>query len=367
MPQDNIIDSTEIVIIKIGGSSITNKANEETLNENAIDWFAKLIASCVHTSFLNHAITTKLDEEDNQSSIIEEERKKFKFIVVHGAGSFGHHSAKRYGLQCGKAALLNDTNNNNNNNNNNNSSSGGSDSITQQERKRYQMEGLSKTRHSVQKLNAAMVGKLLDHGVNAVSISPGVSFPGMRSYGSSITSNKNVDEDSSNSSVAAMELLCESIRQSLDAGLLPVIHGDACLLDETHAGILGGDTLVEGLVGSKTMKESIHKVIFITDVAGVFTSDPKTTDDARLIRSLRVDTITGEVTSDEDTLAEMDIGGSSHAHDVTGGLKAKLGAAVTAVQCGKDVIIAKCCSESAEKFVQGDSCTEAGTVISRKL
>jgi isopentenyl phosphate kinase len=90
----------------------------------------------------------------------------------------------------------------------------------------------------------------------------------------------NVDEDSSNSSVAAMELLCESIRQSLDAGLLPVIHGDACLLDETHAGILGGDTLVEGLVGSKIMKESIHKVIFITDVAGVFTSDPKTNDDA---------------------------------------------------------------------------------------
>jgi isopentenyl phosphate kinase len=361
MPQDNVIDSTEIVIIKIGGSSITNKANEETLNEHAIDWFAKLIASCVHTSFLHHTIPAKLDDEDNQSSIIDEGRKKFKFIVVHGAGSFGHHSAKRYGLQCGKAALLNDASNSNNSNN---SSSG---SGSQQERKRYQMEGLSKTRHSVQKLNAAMVGKLLDHGVNAVGISPGVSIPGMRSYGSSITSKKNVDEDSSNSSVAAMELLCESIRQSLDAGLLPVIHGDACLLDETHAGILGGDTLVEGLVGSKKMKESIHKVIFITDVAGVFTADPKTNDDAILIRSLRVDMTTGEVTSDEDTLAEMDIGGSSHAHDVTGGLKAKLGSAVTAVQCGKDVIIAKCCSESAEKIVQGDSCTEAGTVISRRV
>lgn len=360
MAQDNIIDSTEIVIIKIGGSSITNKANEETLNEHAIDWFAKLIASCVHTSFLHHTITTKLDEEDDDQSSTIEEKKKFKFIVVHGAGSFGHHSAKRYGLQCGKAALLNDASNNNNNN----SSAGSDSSGTQQERKRYQMEGLSKTRHSVQKLNAAMVGKLLDHGVNAVGISPGVNIPGMRSYGSSITS-KNVDEESS-SSVAAMELLCESIRQSLDAGLLPVIHGDACLLDETHAGILGGDTLVEGLVGSKKMKESIHKVIFITDVAGVFTSDPKTNDDARLIQSLRVDMTTGEVTSDDKALAEMDIGGSSHAHDVTGGLKAKLGSAVTAVQCGKDVIIAKCCSESAEKFVQGDSCTEAGTVISRR-
>eukprot|EP00957_Ditylum_brightwellii_P134829 10279909-Ditylum_brightwellii.AAC.1 len=103
------------------------------------------------------------------------------------------------------------------------------------------MEALSKTRHSVQKLNAAMVQTLLDYGVNAVGISPGVSIPGMRAYGSSSSSS------SSSGGAAAMDLLCESICQSLDAGLLPVIHGDACLLDDNDAGILGGDTLVEGL------------------------------------------------------------------------------------------------------------------------
>jgi isopentenyl phosphate kinase len=354
-----------VIIIKIGGSSITNKATEETLNQDAIDWFAKLISASVHTSFLFSEKEEKDRDDDTTTTPEAEARKKPKFVVVHGAGSFGHHSAKRYGLQCGKAALL--------------TGNGGelspatdekcSISSLLQRRKRYQMEALSKTRHSVQKLNAAMVGSLLDHGVNACGISPGVSIPGMRAYGSCCSTNNS--NNNQGSSDAAMDLLCESINQSLHAGLLPVIHGDACLLDDNLAGILGGDTLVEGLVGSEKMKDSVHKVIFITDVAGVFSSDPKTNHDARLIRSLKVDVTTGEVAIDDNdngNVAEMDVSGSSHAHDVTGGLKAKLGAAVTAVQCGKDVIIVKCCSTSAEKFVQGDCCSaEEGTLITKKL
>lgn len=74
---------------------------------------------------------------------------------------------------------------------------------------------------------------------------------------------------------------------------------------------------------------------------------------------------TGEVDIDDQ---DDNVATSSHAHDVTGGLKAKLGAAVTAVQCGKDVIIAKCCSSSAVQFVHGDSSSaEEGTCISKKL
>mmetsp|Transcript_20063 Transcript_20063/g.30034 ORF Transcript_20063/g.30034 Transcript_20063/m.30034 type:complete len:134 (+) Transcript_20063:216-617(+) len=90
----------EVIIIKIGGSSITNKATEETLNQDAIDWFAKLISASVHKSFLFS------DKEEQQEKEDDDGKKKTKFVVVHGAGSFGHHSAKRYELQCGKAALL---------------------------------------------------------------------------------------------------------------------------------------------------------------------------------------------------------------------------------------------------------------------
>lgn len=348
----------EVIIIKIGGSSITNKAIEETLNQTAIDWFAKLISASVHTSFLFSDKEQEQEEQGDHATTNEESKTKPKFVVIHGAGSFGHHSAKRYGLQCGKAALLKRSS----------LSSSTSADEDSRKRKRYQMEALSKTRYSVQKLNAAMVKSLLDHGVNACNISPGISLPGMRAYGSSTTTDTNTTNCGS---AAAMELLCDSINEALDAGLLPVVHGDACLIDENHAGILGGDTLVEGLVSSEKMKESVQKVIFISDIAGVFTSDPKMNKNARLIRSLKVDVTTGEVTTDDDggdnAAAEMNVGGSSHAHDVTGGLKAKLGAAVTAVQCGKEVVIAKCCSSSAEKYIEGDSSSaEEGTVISKK-
>ena len=347
----------EVIIVKIGGSSITNKAIEETLNQTAINWFAKLISASVHSSFLFS--DKEQEEQEDHATTNKKSKTKPKFVVIHGAGSFGHHSAKRYGLQCGKAALL---------------KRGSSlvavvDDEDSRKRKRYQMEALSKTRYSVQKLNAAMVKALLDHGVNACNISPGITLPGMRAYGSSTTTTDN--NTTNNGSVVAMGLLCDSINEALDAGLLPVVNGDACLIDENHAGILGGDTLVEGLVSSEKMKEIVRKVIFISDIAGVFTSDPKMNKNARLIRSLKVDVTTGEVTTDDDdgdnAAAEMDVGGSSHAHDVTGGLKAKLGAAVTAVQCGKKVVIAKCCSSSAEKYIQGDSSSaEEGTVIFKK-
>ena len=95
--QDNIF------ILKIGGSSITNKAREETLNDEALDWFAKLVADSVDESFLSpiifHENEYLKDRGTNKDS-------RPKFILIHGAGSFGHHSAKRYGLQCGKAVLL---------------------------------------------------------------------------------------------------------------------------------------------------------------------------------------------------------------------------------------------------------------------
>lgn len=61
-----------VTILKIGGSSITNKAKEETLDQEALEWFAKLIASSVDQSSLSsHHIATS--------------ESKPKFVVVHGA------------------------------------------------------------------------------------------------------------------------------------------------------------------------------------------------------------------------------------------------------------------------------------------
>ena len=69
-----------VVLIKVGGSSITNKAVQETLNEPALEWFAKTI---------HEACCSSQHQEQQQQS----------FVIVHGAGSFGHHTAKSYGLR----------------------------------------------------------------------------------------------------------------------------------------------------------------------------------------------------------------------------------------------------------------------------
>ena len=381
------VDNDEIIILKIGGSSITNKAHEETFNEDALDWFAKLVSDSIDTSFLSTSNRSDAHQEDNVEGCT---KSKPQFIMVHGAGSFGHHCAKRYGLRCGKAVFLEEVTNNNQH----------IDDDRTQLQQRYQMEGLSKTRQSVQKLNAATVNCLIKYGVNAVGISPGMAIPNLRAHGATTANDDNEytknEYDGSSSSCKGMQDLCQSIKQALNAGLVPVLHGDACLLyDGRRAGILGGDTIVEGIStvwndrdASYEMSErrsTISKVIFITDVAGVFSSDPKSNENAFLIRSLKVDKDTGRVTIEKKdggsskidegnkaiiaNDALLNVSGSSHEHDVTGGLKAKLSAAISVVQTGVDVIISQCGHDSTERFVRGDWVSiwdvKAGTLLSQ--
>lgn len=74
----------------------TDKASFETLNVDALQWFAKAIASSIHERFKTLSSTS--DKENGNAS----------FIVIHGAGSFGHHIAKEYGLK-GQEAISNNS------------------------------------------------------------------------------------------------------------------------------------------------------------------------------------------------------------------------------------------------------------------
>lgn len=365
-------EEDDIVILKIGGSSITNKANEETLNDVALEWFANLISSSVDPSFLSISVDDDGDgygcrrrsrgtasDRSNDGVTTNKTKKKKQFIVVHGAGSFGHHSAKRFGLRCGKAVFLEEivdhpstsTSSDSDQQCRTSAAAAEEDDDDASMNQRYQMEGLSKTRQSVQKLNAATVNYLIQHGVNAVGISPGLALPGLRAHGATSVisttgrtiSTSNNNSSSQDDSFRAMQQLCDAIQQSLQAGLVPVVHGDACLLyDGKRAGILGGDTIAEGLAtlwnnNNHRRTSKISQVIFITDVAGVFTSDPKMDPNATLIRLLTIHEGTGKVAietkdgnvnnneSSQQQLATeaLNISGSSHEHDVTGGLKVK--------------------------------------------
>ena len=155
-------------------------------------------------------------------------------------------------------------------------------------------------------LNNHVVKYLINSGINAVGISPCINIPGLHAHGG--------DE------YGGVTTLLSSIKESLTVGLIPVVHGDAglygCLdeLDKISAGILGGDTLVE-VISSHDLLD-ISSCIFLTDVAGVYSKDPKLyPNDAKLISRIDIDASNGKVIT-----KNISASGSLHAHDVTGGL-----------------------------------------------
>ena len=226
--------------------------------------------------------------------------------------------------------------------------------------RRFQMEGLAKTRLSVQTLNRVLLESLIDHGINAVGVSPCFAAPSMRADGSS---------------AAAANELRTVVEDALVAGLVPVLHGDACLYGTRTAGILSGDTLFEilGLAPWAT------RGVFLTDVAGVYTADPRIHKNATFLPSIGIpagssgdgDDVGGKLVLDHDQARDISsstiaASESLHPQDVTGGFKTKLAAALAVAASGVNVTIAQCGSASAVNAVQGvlDSASTS-TVIYR--
>jgi isopentenyl phosphate kinase len=260
----------EIVLLKIGGSSLTNKAYKESLNEEALAWFSQTMSTAIGRPFR----TTNNEQCDSNV-----ESRPLAFVVVHGAGSFGHQHAKSYGLKGRDKDPQNS-----------------SIAALDNEERRLKMKGLAETRLSVTKLNHLVVSSLVNHGINAVGISPCFGIPDMQAHASNHK--------------GALDSLEKVVRDTVLAGLLPVIHGDACLYGN-DAGILSGDVIMK-ILGKTSW---VSHVVFITDVDGVFTIDPRVDpDNALLLRQIAVDK-NGDITT------ELKASGSSHRHDVTGGLK----------------------------------------------
>lgn len=363
-----------VTVLKIGGSSITNKRQRETLNQTNIQWFAQTLAAVISDDYkaesfrhCNSTTTTAdtsagADGSSSSSGSIPNdtcggggngdnvEETKRAFIVIHGAGSFGHHHAKEYGL-TGKTDRL----------------MGQFDPVEEEVEvslQRFQMEGLAKTRLSVQTLNRILVAALIEAGINAVGISPCFAAPWMRADGSS---------------VAAASELRMVVESALLAGLVPVLHGDACLYGKNSAGILSGDKLFQilGLV------PWVDRGVFLTDVDGVYSADPKEDDDAMLMPKIGVHAETGALkigvasgkknNHNDDDKDQEDNGNNNHfkaihskrtaGPDVTGGFHTKLVAAFFVAQSGTNVTIARTGSKSAERILQGTYYEKHSTFI----
>jgi isopentenyl phosphate kinase len=313
----------DVVLVKIGGSSITNKAQKETLNQEALDWFAEAVRPVLSRNFCAPSGSDDIDTGriHNIESALAKGRP-IAFVVVHGAGSFGHHQAKEFGLQGQTAAAP-------------------TAAAVDEKQRRFAMQGLATTRLSVLHLNHYVVSSLLANGINAIGISP-------------CFSNRHMEADGRDT--VAQEELIQSVEASLKAGLVPVLHGDACLYGRDGAGILSGDTVVEILAKAPW----ISRVLFLTDVDGVFDKDPRMYSDANLLRSIQVDAKTGSIVG-----VKVDASGSSHEQDTTGGLKTKLASAVAVVNLGLNVTIARCGSTSARQAIQSIADIERATILFR--
>jgi len=159
-------------------------------------------------------------------------------VIIHGAGSFGHPVAKKYGI---------------------------ADGFTSDR----QIPGFARTHQVMVELNAIIVKALLDAGIPAMSVSPS-SF---------------IATDDGRMSKVDLEIVGRLVVR----GILPVLFGDAVLDRKKGFSILSGDQLAVHLAVSL----GATRLIFGADVDGIFTSNPKLAPDARLIEHLELDKIDG--------------------------------------------------------------------------
>lgn len=225
-----------VVVIKIGGSLITNKRKPFTLNRSALEEVVESLASLY-----------------NEGKAM---------VIVHGGGSFGHYAVKRAGGDVRR--LVTDV--------------------------AYWM-GV---------LNAKVVRLLMRRGVPAVGLPTWLIAQGSKG-------NFHLDK--------------ELVLKLLKTGLIPVTHGGLIVTDEGFE-ILSGDTLASQLA----IELPASALVFLMDVEGVYTEDPRVNPSAVLINTLRKSDV-------------YRVKGGSSGIDVTGGLSLKIREALRAAERGVNVAL----------------------------
>lgn len=266
------------LIIKLGGSILTDKSTENTLSPPTI---VKPLVDILSTL-------------------------SFPVIIIHGAGSFGHpqaHAARLCKTPSHKADRI----------------------------------GISRTRQAVRRLNGIVVGELVERQVPAVGISPGTLIHTVKS---------------GEYDFAGMLRHVESL---LQGGFVPVLHGDV-IITRLGSAILSGDTLVSVCASHFRPRGCV----FVTDVEGVYTSDPRKGGDAKLVRRIYV--------GEDDLGMEMWVSEEGRTRrDVTGGMRGKVLCAMDIVRkCGVEKVdIVKVLSEDMKKVLLGEEFSVGTTVVRR--
>jgi isopentenyl phosphate kinase len=191
------------IILKIGGSVITDKDGELAARTDVINRLAEEIAKA----------------------------KLSSLILVHGGGSFGHPTAKKWEIKEGFKETV-------------------------------QMLGFAETHHVMTVLNGLVMDALVWHEIPAVSVAPSCGF---------LTENGRIKSSD-----------CTMVDRMLKMGFAPVLYGDVTLDEKLGFTVLSGDQLVSYLA----LKFNACRVIMGIDCDGLYDADPKIDKNAKMFQHL---------------------------------------------------------------------------------
>lgn len=199
--------------------------------------------------------------DENLSRIAQElSARQERMIIVLGGGAHGHQAAHKFGF--------------------------GNPSTPRNQL----LSGVPHIRHNMSLLSLAVETSLNEHNLSSTVITP-FSFVRLN-----------------NGQIESFSL--EGISQTLEASIVPILHGDVCYDLTKGASILSGDTIVAYL--AKNLQAS--HIYIGTDVDGIFSANPQDDSDAALI---------SEITEANAYEVFRKVGPSSST-DVTGGMQKKL-------------------------------------------
>ena len=231
-----------MILIKLGGSVITDKSQYKKFNKEQ---------------------TARLCRE-----IAESGRS---VMIVHGAGSYGHVLAKRYAIQNGLVDFA-------------------------------QVSPAAMVHHDAMELGLLVTSELMAVGIPAASLSPGSCL--VMDEGRLV-----VNDD-------------EVIRRMSHVGIMPVTHGDVVMDRQKGFAIVSGDELME--VMARIFNP--ERIVFVSDIDGLYDSNPKENPEARMIPEVTQEILDG-VSSDEDV------------DDVTGGVRNKMEAMLRMCSPDRDCVL----------------------------
>ncbi|XP_022158794.1 uncharacterized protein LOC111025262 isoform X1 [Momordica charantia] len=296
-------------IVKLGGAAITCKNELETIHEeNLATVSSHLRKTMVSGSSSSKIIGMDWSKRPGQSDIAsiaddfgeQEVGLASPFIVVHGAGSFGHFQASKSGVHKGGLG------------------------------RSLVKAGFVATRISVTSLNLQIVRALAREGIPSVGMSP-------FSCGWS-TCERNI---------AAVDL--HGVSKAINFGFVPVLHGDAVFDDSLGCTILSGDVIIRHL--AEHLKPDY--VVFLTDVLGVY-DRPPSEPNAVLLREIVVGedgrwSVLQPIMHNSNTEVEITVA----AHDTTGGMVTKISEAAMIAKLGIEVYIVKAATDHSLRALSG--------------